>query len=252
MPAITTEALGHVFAEGQLGVAFDADGVVVVDPAEVVQAQVAGHGRRLAGDTFHHVAVAAKDVDVIVEQGHAWLVEPCGQPLLCQRHADAVATTLPKGTGSSLDSGGHAVFGVTWRLGVQLAELLDVVEADRFLAGGGAVLVDFLHARQVQQRVEQHGGMADRQHEAVTVRPVRVLRVIAEEAAPQRMANWSQGHRGTGVAGVGLLYRVHGQGTDGVDGQLVGVGAGRCGGTHGKRPRAGRHATRDENGLCGP
>jgi len=141
---------------------------------------------------------------------------------------------------------------MTRGLGIQLAELLDVVEADRFLTGGGAVLVDFLDARQVQQRIEQHGGMADRQHEAVTVGPVRVLGVIAEEAAPQRVADRGQGHRRTGVPGVGLLHRVHGQGTDGIDDKLVGVGAGRCGGTHGKRPRAGRRATRGENGKHRP
>ncbi len=40
VPSITDESGGHVFAEGPLGVAFDRDLIVVVDPAEVGQFQV--------------------------------------------------------------------------------------------------------------------------------------------------------------------------------------------------------------------
>ena len=35
----------------------------------------------------------------------------------------------------------------------------------------------------MQQRIEQHRGVADRQHEAVAVRPERILRVVAQVAA---------------------------------------------------------------------
>src|SRR5258706_238790 len=43
-PAVADEAGGHVVAEGQAGVALDGDPVVVVDPAEVAELQVAGQG----------------------------------------------------------------------------------------------------------------------------------------------------------------------------------------------------------------
>ena len=41
--------------------------VVVVDPAQVAELEMAGERRRLAGHAFHHVAVAAQRVDVVVE-----------------------------------------------------------------------------------------------------------------------------------------------------------------------------------------
>ena len=44
-----------------------------------------------------------------------------------------------------------------------------------------------------------------------------MLRVITQEAAPQRVAHWRQAHRRAGVAGVGLLHGVHGQGANRVD-----------------------------------
>ena len=42
VPAVADEARGHVFAEGQRGVAFDGDVVVVVDPAQVRELEMAG------------------------------------------------------------------------------------------------------------------------------------------------------------------------------------------------------------------
>ena len=60
VPAVAEEARGHVFAEGQRGVALDGDVVVVVDPAEVGELEVPGQGRGLAADAFHHAAVAAE------------------------------------------------------------------------------------------------------------------------------------------------------------------------------------------------
>ena len=68
VPAVADEARGHVLAERQRRVALDGDVVVVVDPAEVGELQVAGQRRGLAGDAFHHAAVAAQGVDVVVEQ----------------------------------------------------------------------------------------------------------------------------------------------------------------------------------------
>ena len=46
--------------------------------------------------------------------------------------------------------------------------------------------------RQVEQRVEQHRRMADRQHEAVAVGPVGCRGIVAQEVAPQRVADRRQ------------------------------------------------------------
>ena len=42
IPSIGEEARGDIFGEGELRVALDGDVVVVVDPAEIVEAEMAG------------------------------------------------------------------------------------------------------------------------------------------------------------------------------------------------------------------
>ena len=67
VPAVPDEARGHVIAERQRRIALDGDVVVVVDPTEVIELEVSCQRGGLAGDPFHHAAVAAQGVDVIVE-----------------------------------------------------------------------------------------------------------------------------------------------------------------------------------------
>ena len=47
--------------------AFDRDAVAVVDPAKVAEHLMAGERGRFARDAFHHVAVAADGIDVVVK-----------------------------------------------------------------------------------------------------------------------------------------------------------------------------------------
>ena len=82
VPAVAHEAGGDVLCEGDARVAFDRDVVVVVDPAEIVEPQMARERRRLAGDALHHAAVAADRVDVVVEDLEAGPVVAVGEPLL--------------------------------------------------------------------------------------------------------------------------------------------------------------------------
>ena len=214
VPAIGAEAHGHVVAEGQVRMAFDGDAVIVVDPAQVAELEMAGQRRRFVGNAFHHVAVAAQRIDVVVEEGEAGAIEVRRQPARRDRHADAVAAALPQRSGGRLDPDGQAIFGMAGTFAVELTELLDVVEAQcRAVLG--------LHAGKMDQGIEQHRGMPVRQHEAVAVGPGRLLRVEAQELLPQGVGHRRQGHRRAGMARIGLLHRIHGQGADGVDAKLV-------------------------------
>src|SRR5262249_10762368 len=67
VPSITQEAGGNVLGKGYARVAFDSDVVVVIDPAEVIEREMAGERRRFRSDAFHHAAVAANRVDVVAE-----------------------------------------------------------------------------------------------------------------------------------------------------------------------------------------
>ena len=114
---------------------FDRDAIAVVNPAEVSEHQVTRERGGFARDAFHHVAVAAERINVVVEHLEAGLIEVLRQPTLGDRHADAHSTALTQGPGRRLDARGAMIFGVAWTFAVELAEALDVVESDRELAG---------------------------------------------------------------------------------------------------------------------
>src|SRR6476660_6972732 len=63
VPPVAEEAGGDVLGEGDARVAFDGDVVVVVDPAEVIEAEMAGQRGGLRADPFHHATVAADSTD---------------------------------------------------------------------------------------------------------------------------------------------------------------------------------------------
>ena len=67
VPAVRQEPRRDVLGERDARVAFDRDVVVVVDPAEIVEAQVAGQRRRFRRNALHHAAVSANRIDVVIE-----------------------------------------------------------------------------------------------------------------------------------------------------------------------------------------
>src|ERR1700730_8144887 len=110
---------------------------------------MSGKRRRLAGDAFHHVAIAADRINIEIEKGRIWPVVPRAEPARCDRHADAVAATLAEWTGRGLDTAGAAIFRVSRRDAVELAKILDVVETDRRL-GCDAMPLDTAYACQMK------------------------------------------------------------------------------------------------------
>ena len=183
---------------------------------------MAGQRGGLGRDAFHHAAVAAQGVDVEVDQVlEAGPVEVGGHPAAGDGHADAGGHALAERAGGGLDAAGPAVLRVAGAAAVQLAEALDRLQRHRRLAQGLVVLADRLHAGQVQQRVQQHRGVAGREHEAVAVGPDRVLRVEAQELLPQAVGHRRHGHRRARVPGVGRLHGVHRQRADRVDARQI-------------------------------
>ena len=106
-------------------------------------------------------------------------------------------------------------------LAVELPEALDIIECDGQLAKALVLGIDRPDAGQVQHRVEQHRRVPHREHEAVAVRPNRILGVETQEALPQCVDHRRQRHGCAGVAGPRLLDGIHRQGADGVDAQRV-------------------------------
>ncbi len=228
VPAVALEAGGDVVLVGEIGVPVDRDVVVVVEPAEVVEALVAGDRGRLVRDALHQAAVARDRVDVVAEELEAGAVEVRRLPLRGDRHPHAGRDPLAQRARRGLDARRPAVLGVAGGPRVELAEALDVVEADRGVADDLVVGIHRLHPRQEEQRVEQHRGVARGKDEAVAVRPDRVLGVEAQELLPEGVGERRQRHRRPRVARVRLLDRVYGQRPDRVDAEAVDVLGADC------------------------
>ena len=180
-----------------------------------------GDRRGFRGNSFHHVAIAANRPNVVVEQLESRTIEILCQPALGDRHAHAIGHTLTQRAGGRLHTRGQAVLGMARRFAADLPEILDLIERQRRSRKNFAVGTYFAHARQMQQGIQQHGGVPVGEHEAVAVRPDRIFRVIAQKLLPQTVGYRSQRHRRPGMPRVRLLHRVHRKRANGVDTQLV-------------------------------
>jgi len=161
-------------------------------------------------------------VHVVAEQIEARLAIARGEPLPGQRHPHAGGDALAQRAGRHLDPRRFAVFRMPGAGAAQLAEIADVVQRDGRLVQDLAVF-DFPNAGQVQHRVQQHGSVAAGQNKSVSGRPPGVFRVVPHLMVPDRIGHRRQRHRGPRMAAVGLLDRVHRQGADRVDCQLLEV-----------------------------
>ncbi len=221
VPAVPDEPCGDIFGERECGVALDRDVVVVVDPAKIRELQVSGQRGCLAGDALHHAAVTAEGVDVVVEDVEPCAVEVLRLPFRGDRHPDGRGEAVSERPGRRLDPGGPAVLRMSRTARIELAEALQVVERNRRLAQPLVLRVDRLHARKMQERIQQRRRMPGGEDEAVAVRPDGVVRIEAQELLPQRVNHRRHRHGGPGVAGVRHLDGVHRERPDGVHAQLV-------------------------------
>src|SRR5215469_4322540 len=187
VPTVPKESCLHVLSEREARAAFDRNVIVIVDPAEIVEAEVSGQRCRFGRNTLHQAAIAANGINAVVEDLEVWPIEVVGEPLPCDRHANARGDTLAEGPGGGLHTGYPMVLRVAWGLAVELAKPTDIVErnrrfSQRFIAG-----IDSLDRGEMERGPEQHGGMAIRQYETITVGPDRILWIEAEYAIPDRV-----------------------------------------------------------------
>jgi hypothetical protein len=246
VPAAGGETQSGVVDEPGRDLAVDRDAVVIVERDQLVELPRAGQGHRFVADALHQAAVTQKHVSVVVDDLVAVAVEFGRQQLLGERHAHRVGDALAQRAGGGLDAGRVADLGVAGRLAVQLAEVLQLLHRQRV-------------AREVQERIDEHGAVAVAEHEPVAIGPLRVHRVVLEVARPQRHGDVGHAHGGAGMPGVGGLHGVHGQRADGVghgqgrdvdDGRVAHAGdLGWKRAQRGRGMRAGLGKTPDFNGA---
>ena len=207
-PAVGLEALQHVLRPGHLGGAVELDPVVVIQHDEPSEAEMAGEARALRRDALLQIPVRRDDERPVVDDLVPWAIElPC-EPALGDRHANGVRQALPERPGRRLDAGREPVLGVTGGLRAPLPEALELLERE-------------VVPREVEQRVQEHRGMAGGEHEPVAVRPVGILGGVAEVAGPEDERHRGGAHRRSGVPGVRLLHAIDGQRPDRGDRELL-------------------------------
>ena len=65
---------------------------------------MAGQRGRFGGDAFHHAAVAADGVNIVVEDFEPGLVVTAGEPFLGDGHADARGDSLSERAGGGFNA----------------------------------------------------------------------------------------------------------------------------------------------------
>src|SRR5579859_2946137 len=110
---------------------------------------------------------------------------------------------------------------MSWTLAVELAEAFDVINRDRGLSDFFIIGINSFYAGEMEDGIQQHGSVADGEHEAVAIRPDAVFWVEAQHAIPERVNHRRHGHRGSWMSGVGLLDGVHAECANCVDAKLV-------------------------------
>src|SRR3972149_10616322 len=130
MPPIGFKALSNVLSEGQVSAAIDGNPVIVVQVDEFTKAKVPGKRGRFGGDPLHKVPVAHDGVSKMVNDQMSWPVKVMGQKSLGDRHPDAIAETLAKGTRRRLHSWCHAMLRMSGGSATPLAELLEFMREE--------------------------------------------------------------------------------------------------------------------------
>ena len=209
MPAVGFEPPRRVVGEPAFDVAVDRDAVVVVERDQLAQAPRAGERTGLVRNAFHQAAVAQKDIGVVIDDRVARPVELRGQQFFGERHADRVGQSLAERAGGGFHAGRDADLRMAGRLRMQLAEIAQL--RHRQVVAG-----------EMQQRVLQHRTVPVGQHEAIAIGPMRIRRIVAKMAVPQRDGDFRHAHRHARVAGFRGFHRVHRQRADCVGKLLVG------------------------------
>jgi hypothetical protein len=171
---------------------------------------MAGERAGLGRHALHEIAVGGEHPDPVVDERQRLPVESRRQHLARHRHADRVGNPLTQRSGGRLDAGRESMLRMSRRLRLQLPEPLELAHRQ-------------VVAREVEQRIEERRGVAAREHEAVAVRPVGAVRVVAKELAPHHVGHRRLSERRAGMSGFRLLDHVDGEKANRVDAQRVEV-----------------------------
>mmetsp|Transcript_14645 Transcript_14645/g.29644 ORF Transcript_14645/g.29644 Transcript_14645/m.29644 type:complete len:487 (-) Transcript_14645:141-1601(-) len=204
IPSHSLVTLDDILGLGELSHLVKGDIVRIVQDNEVVKLLVGSESSGLEGNTFLKAAITSKSEDVVVDDRVLVGVVSGGGHLLSSSHTNSVGNTLSERTSGGFNSRGGVLGVRELRVarghGVVLTELLELI--DRKVV-----------TSKVKPRVDEHGSVSSGEDEAVTVDPLRVLRVVSHGLAPENSTDLSSTKRKTKVSRVGSSHTVHGETT---------------------------------------
>ena len=183
--------------------AVDGDAVVVAQHDQLVELQVPGERDRLLADAFHQAAVAGEHIGVVVDQ---LVAELGGEHALGDRHADG-SWRCPGRAGRwwSRRRACGRIPGWPGVMRAELAEALDLVERHRPRSRSDRAAHRAASSRG-RPTARSGRGRASAGSAGSNFRKLR----------EQHGGDVGRAHRHAGMAGLGLLDGIHGQGADGV------------------------------------
>ena len=208
VPAVGFVTLLHILGEGDIRTAFDGDPVAIIEDDQLVELHHPCQGGGFRLDAFHHAAVPHEHVGIVIYHRIAFPVEDGSQMAFRHGHAHRHGDALAQGAGGSFHADGMAVFRMAGGLAAPLPEGLKILYAKGI-------------AKQVEQGVFQHRGVARAQNEPVPRLPSRILGVMFH-LLPDGIGHGRGADGHTGMAAVGFLHRVCRQHTNGGDGAGLG------------------------------
>ena len=194
IPVLRFETLGDIFAPCDGSISLDRDLVGVVDEYKVFESKVSCQGTGFIGDTLLQVTITAEAVDLVVYELTGFGVYLIGSKSFCHGKSDGIGDPLSQRTCRNLDTRSMSVFGVSGRFGVELAKILQIIQAD-------------IVAPEVKQRVDKPRTVPSGEYQTVTVEPFWVLGVVVEMFT-QDHSDIRKPHRCTRVPRICFLYHV--------------------------------------------
>ena len=198
LPAVALEAQLRVVVHREGRVALDRDVVRIVDENEVVELHRTGPRADLVADALLKVAVAAEDPRAVARL----------RLLRRQREADAHRNALAERTRRHLDARHQAALGMPGAAAAPLAEGLELVHRKP------------ADASEVEERVDERGGVSAREDETVAIRPGDILRINPEMVQPEDGRQVRHAHRRAGMPRIGLFNHVRAQAANRIRNQL--------------------------------
>src|SRR5215831_4625379 len=128
IPAVSQKSSLDILGESDARLTLDRNVIVVIDPAEVIETQVAGERRCFRRNSFHQAAIAAHGVSIVIKDIKARSVVTMGEPFLGNCHSHTRGNTLPKRTGRSLHARNPMILRMPRRFAVEPAKVANIIK----------------------------------------------------------------------------------------------------------------------------